>query len=145
MNNEIKLNKELIKIVNDFFNVDVNNFKFLTKAFYCRDYFCLIYTYKERIFGVIITDNNRITFCELIKDGYNPVVFVEHNDEFLKLALDLQVGMAFIEYENGKTTISTMNCDPTNLKYGNNEYTYDGKIFDVDKILIVSRLEGFLV
>ena len=36
-------------------------------------------------------------------------------------------------------------CNPENLKYGNREYVYDGKMFDTDKILIVSKLEGFLV
>lgn len=145
MNDEVKLDKKLKKIVDNFFNIDVDKLEFITKTYYCKEYICLIYTYKEQMFGVIIVDENTITFCELMQGGYNPVIFIEHNDEFLKLALDLQVGMVFVEYENGKTTISTMNCDPTNLKYGNNEYAYDGKMFDVDEILIVSKLEGFLV
>lgn len=145
MNDEVKLDKKLKKIVDNFFNIDVDKLEFITKTYYCKEYICLIYTYKEQMFGVIIVDENTITFCELMQGGYNPVIFIEHNDEFLKLALDLQSGMVFIEYEDDKTKISTMNCDPTNLKYGNEECAYDGKMFNVDEILIVSKLEGFLV
>lgn len=34
MNDEVKLDKKLIKLVNKCFNINVNKFKFLTKASY---------------------------------------------------------------------------------------------------------------
>lgn len=144
MNDEIKLNKKLKNIVNNFFNIDVDKLEFITKTYYCKEYICLIYTYKEQMFGVIIVDENTITFCELMQGGYNPVIFIEHNDEFLKLALDLQSGMVLVEYKDNQTRIDTTSCNPENLKYGNREFVYDGKMFDTDKVLIISKLEGFL-
>ena len=65
MNNMLKLNKELIKLVNKCFNVNVNKFKFLTKANYGKGCICLIYGYEGKKFGIIITDKDMIIFCEL--------------------------------------------------------------------------------
>lgn len=147
MNDEIKLNKKLKKIVNNFFNINVDELEFITKTLYSEEYICLIYSCKSckrRIFGVVITDENLITFGELMS-GYNPVIFVEYNDELLKLAFNLYSGMVLVEYKDDKTRIDTTSCNPENLKYGNREFVYDGKMFDVDKVLIVSKLEGFLV
>lgn len=143
MNNEIKLNKKLKKIVNNFFNIDVDKLEFITKTLYSKEYICLIYSYKKRIFGVVITDENIITFGELIS-GYNPVIFIEYNNEPLRLSFDLYSGMVLIEYKDNQTRIDTTSCNPENLKYGNREFTYEGKMFDVDKVLIISKLEGFL-
>ena len=144
MNDEIKLNKKLKKIVNNFFNIDVDKLEFIAKTLYSEEYICLIYSYKNRMFGVVITDENLVTVGELMS-GYNPIIFVEYNDELLKLIFDLYSGMVLIEYKDDKTRIDTTSCNPENLKYGNREFVYDGKMFDVDKILIVSKLEGFLV
>lgn len=144
MNDEVKLDKKLKKIVNNFFNIDVDKLEFITKTLYSKAYVCLIYNYEGRMFGVVITDENIITFGELIS-GYNPVIFIEYNNEPLRLSFDLYSGMVFIAYEDNQTRIDTTSCNPENLKYGNREYAYDGKMFDTDKILIVSKLEGFLV
>ena len=144
MNDEIKLNKKLKKIVNNFFNIDVDKLEFIAKTLYSEEYICLVYSYKRRMFGVVITDENLVTFGELMS-GYNPIIFVEYNDELLKLIFDLYSGMVLIEYKDNQTRIDTTSCNPENLKYGNREFVYDGKMFDVDKILIVSKLEGFLV
>lgn len=145
MNDEIKLNKKLKKIVNNFFNIDVDKLEFITKTYYCKEYICLIYAYKEQMFGVIIVDENTITFCELMQGGYNPVIFIEYNNEPLRLSFDLYSGMVLVEYKDNQTRIDTTSCNPENLKYGNEECAYDGKMFNVDEILIVSKLEGFLV
>lgn len=144
MNDEIKLNKKLKKIVNNFFNIDVDKLEFIAKTLYSEEYICLIYSYKRRIFGVLITDENLVTFGELMS-GYNPVIFIEYNNESLRLSFDLYSGMVLIEYKDNKTRIDTTSCNPENLKYGNREFIYDDKMFDVDKVLIVSKLEGFLV
>lgn len=144
MNDEIKLNKKLKKIVNNFFNIDVDKLEFITKTLYSEEYICLIYSYKRRMFGVVITDENLVTIGELMS-GYNPIIFVEYNNELLKLMFDLYSGMVLIEYKDNQTRIDTTSCNPENLKYGNRVYVYDGKMFDADKILIVSKLEGFLV
>ena len=144
MNNEVKLNKKLKKIVNNFFNINIDELEFITKTLYSEEYICLIYSYKNRMFGVIITDENLVTVGELMS-GYNPVIFAEYNDELLKLTFDLYSGMVLVEYKDNQTRIDTTSCNPENLKYGNREFIYDGKMFDVDKILIVSKLEGFLV
>ena len=144
MNDEIKLNKKLKKIVNNFFNIDVDKLEFIAKTLYSEEYICLIYSYKRRIFGVVITDENLVTVSELMS-GYNPVIFIEYNNESLRLSFDLYSGMVLVEYKDDKTRIDTTSCNPENLKYGNREFVYDGKMFDVDKVLIVSKLEGFLV
>ena len=143
MNDEIKLNKKLKKIVNNFFNIDVDKLEFIAKTLYSEEYICLVYSYKRRMFGVVITDENLVTFGELMS-GYNPIIFVEYNDELLKLIFDLYSGMVLVEYKDDKTRIDTTSCNPENLKYGNREFVYDGKMFNVDKVLIVSKLEGFL-
>ena len=143
MNDEIKLNKKLKKIVNNFFNINVDELEFITKTLYSEEYICLIYSYKRRMFGVVITDKNLVTFGELMS-GYNPVIFAEYNNELLKLTFDLYSGMVLVEYKDDKTRIDTTSCNPENLKYGNREFVYDGKMFDIDKVLIVSKLEGFL-
>ena len=143
MNDEIKLNKKLKKIVNNFFNINVDELEFITKTLYSEEYICLVYSYKRRMFGVVITDENLVTVGELMP-GYNPVIFVEYNDELLKLIFDLYSGMVLVEYKDNQTRIDTTSCNPENLKYGNREFVYDGKMFDVDKVLIVSKLEGFL-
>lgn len=143
MNDEIKLNKKLKKIVNNFFNIDVDELEFITKTLYSKEYICLIYSYKRRMFGVIITDENLVTVSELMS-GYNPIIFVEYNDELLRLTFNLYSGMVLAEYKNNQTRIDTTSCNPENLKYGNREFIYEGKMFNVDKILIVSKLEGFL-
>ena len=144
MNDEIKLNKKLKKIVNNFFNINVDELEFITKTLYSEEYICLVYNYKNRMFGVVITDENLVTVSELMS-GYNPVIFVEYNNELLKLTFDLYSGMVLVEYKDNQTRIDTTSCNPENLKYGNREFVYDGKMFDVDKVLIVSKLEGFLV
>lgn len=144
MNDEIKLNKKLKKIVNNFFNIDIDKLEFVTKTLYSEAYVCLIYNYKGRMFGVVITDEDIITFGELIS-GYNPVIFIEYNNEPLRLFFDLYSGMVLVEYKDNQTRIDTTSCNPENLKYGNEECAYDGKMFNVDEILIVSKLEGFLV
>ena len=144
MNDEIKLNKKLKKIVNNFFNIDVDKLEFIAKTLYSEEYICLVYSYKRRMFGVVITDENLVTFGELMS-GYNPIIFVEYNDELLKLTFDLYSGMVLVEYKDNQTRIDTTSCNPENLKYGNREFVYDGKMFNVDKVLIVSKLEGFLV
>lgn len=144
MNDEVKLDKKLKKIVNNFFNIDVDKLEFITKTLYSEAYVCLIYRYEGRMFGVVITDEDIITFSELIS-GYNPVIFVKYNDEMLRLSFDLYSGMVLVEYKDNQTKIDTTSCNPENLKYGNREYIYDGKMFDTDKVLIVSKLEGFLV
>lgn len=144
MNNEVKLNKKMKKIVNNFFNIDVDELEFITKTLYSEEYICLIYHYKRRMFGVVITDENLVTIGELMS-GYNPVIFVEYNNELLQLTFNLYSGMVLMEYKDDKTRIDTTSCNPKNLKYGNREFVYDGKMFDVDKVLIVSKLEGFLV
>ena len=144
MNDEVKLDKKLKKIVNNFFNIDVDKLEFITKTLYSEAYICLIYRYEGRMFGVVITDENLVTFGELMS-GYNPIIFVEYNDELLKLIFDLYSGMVLVEYKDDKTRIDTTSCNPENLKYGNREFIYDGKMFNVDKVLIVSKLEGFLV
>lgn len=144
MNDEIKLNKKLKKIVNIFFNIDIDKLEFVTKTLYSEAYVCLIYNYEGRMFGVVIADDNIITFCELIS-GYNPVIFIEYNNEPLRLSFDLYSGMVLVEYKDNQTRIDITSCNPENLKYGNREFIYDGKMFDVDKILIISKLEGFLV
>ena len=96
------------------------------------------------MFGVVITDENLVTVGELMS-GYNPVIFVEYNDKLLQLTFNLYNGMVLVEYKDGKTRIDTTSCNPENLKYGNREFIYDGKMFDANKVLIVSKLEGFLV
>ena len=118
--------------------------EFITKTLYSEEYICLIYSYKRRMFGVVITDENLVTVGELMS-GYNPVIFVEYNDKLLQLTFNLYNGMVLVEYKDGKTRIDTTSCNPENLKYGNREFIYDGKMFDANKVLIVSKLEGFLV
>lgn len=144
MNDEINLNKKLKKIVNNFFNIDVDKLEFVTKTLYSEEYICLIYSYKRRMFGVIITDENLVTIGELMS-GYNPVIFIEYNNEPLRLSFDLYSGMVLVEYKDNQTRIDTTSCNPKNLKYGNREFVYDGKMFDTNKVLIISKLEGFLV
>lgn len=144
MNDEIKLNKKLKKIVSIFFNIDIDKLEFVTKTLYSEAYVCLIYNYEGRMFGVVITDENLVTVGELMS-GYNPVIFIEHNNEPLRLSFDLYSGMVLVEYKDNQTRIDTTSCNPENLKYGNREFVYDGKMFDVDKVLIISKLEGFLV
>lgn len=142
MNNEVKLNKELIKLVNKCFNVNVNKFKFLTKTSYGKGCLCLIYTYERKKFGIIITDKNAITFCELIPSKNVSPIIVMCGNEILSLTFNIRAGMVIAEYNEDKTKVSAMNCNPGALGFGNKEYTYDGKMFDADEILIVSRLEG---
>ena len=143
MDNEIKLDKKLIKIVNRCFNVNVNKLEFLTKAGYGKDFICLIYDYEGKKFGIILTDKNMIMFCELIPgNNASPIVTV-YEDELLQLTFDLHKGLVVAEYCENKTKVSFINCNPKVLSYGNKEYSYDGKIFDIDKILLVSKLEGF--
>lgn len=144
MNIEIKLNKELIKLVNNFFSINVNKFKFLTKAGYGKGYICLIYEYGGKKFGIVITDKNAITFCELIPGEIISPIIVEYENELLYLTFNFRVGMVVAEYNENETKVSVMNCNPKMPNYGNREYVYDGKMFDTDKILIVSKLEGFL-
>ena len=48
MNDEIKLNKKLKKIVNNFFNIDVDKLEFIAKTLYSEEYICLIYSYKRK-------------------------------------------------------------------------------------------------
>lgn len=143
MDNEIKLDKKLIKIVNKCFNVNVNKLKFLTKAGYGKDFICLIYDYEGKKFGIILTDKNMIMFCELIPgNNASPIVTV-YEDELLQLTFDLQSGLVVAEYHENKTKVSFINCNSKVLSYNNKEYNYDGKMFDIDEILIVSKLEGF--
>lgn len=143
MNNEVKLDKELIKFVNKFFKININKLKFLTKTRYGKDSICLVYSYEGKMFGFIITHKNMITFCELISSGYNSPIITEYENELLKLALNLHTGMVFVEYCKNETKISTMSCNPKDPNYGNKEYIYKSKMFDVDKTLIISKLEGF--
>ena len=143
MNNMLKLNKELIKLVNKCFNVNVNKFKFLTKANYGKGCICLIHGYEGKKFGIIITDKDMIMFCELIPGEINSPIVTVYEDELLHLTFNLCVGIVVAEYCENKTKVSIINCNSKVLSYGNKEYIYDGKMFDVDKILIVSKLEGF--
>lgn len=142
MNDEVKLDKKLIKLVNKCFNVNVNKFKFLTKASYGKGCICLIYDYEGKKFGIIITDKDAITFCELTLGKINSPIIAMCENEILPLTLNLRNGMVIAEYNENETKVSAMNCNPGALGFGNKEYTYDGKIFDADEILIVSRLEG---
>ena len=143
MDNEIKLDKKLIKIVNRCFNVNVNKLKFLTKASYGKSCVCLIYSYEGKKIGIIITDKDTITFCQLIPGGINSPVVIVYKDELLQLTLNLRDGIVIAEYNKNETKVSTINCNSKVLSYNNKEYIYDGKIFDIDKVLIVSKLEGF--
>ena len=143
MNNMLKLNKELIKLVNKCFNVNVNKFKFLTKANYGKGCVCLINGYEGKKFGIIITDKDMIMFCELIPGEINSPIVAVYEDELLQLTFNLRVGIVVAEYCENKTKVSIINCNSKVLSYGNKEYVYDGKMFNVDKILIVSKLEGF--
>ena len=143
MNNMLKLNKELIKLVNKCFNVNVNKFKFLTKANYGKGCVCLIHDYEGKKFGIIITDKDMIIFCELIPGEINSQIATVYEDELLQLTFNLHVGIVVAEYRENETKISIVNCNSKILNYDNKECIYNGKIFDVDKILIVSKLEGF--
>lgn len=142
MNDEVKLDKKLIKLVNKCFNINVNKFKFLTKASYGKCCICLIYDYEGKKFGIVIMDKNTITFCELILGKVNSPIIAICGNEILPLTLNLRNGMVIAEYNENETKVSVMNCNPGALGFGNKEYTYDGKIFDADEILIVSKLEG---
>lgn len=142
MNDEVKLDKKLIKLVNKCFNINVNKFKFLTKASYGKDCICLIYDYEGKKFGIVIMDKNTITFCELILGKVNSPIIAICGNEILPLTLNLRNGMVIAEYNENETKVSVMNCNPGALGFGNKEYAYDGKIFDADEILIVSKLEG---
>ena len=143
MNDMLKLNKELIKLVNKCFNVNVNKFKFLTKANYGKGCVCLIHGYKGKKFGIIITDKDMIMFCELIPGEINSPIVTVYEDKLLQLTFNLHVGIVVAEYRENETKVSIVNCNSKVLSYGNKEYVYDGKIFNVDEILIVSKLEGF--
>ena len=143
MNDMLKLNKELIKLVNKCFNVNVNKFKFLTKANYGKGCVCLIHDYEEKKFGIIITDKDMIMFCELIPGEINSPIVTVYEDKLLQLTFNLHVGIVVAEYRENETKISIVNCNSKILNYDNKECIYNGKIFDVDKILIVSKLEGF--
>lgn len=143
MNNMLKLNKELIKLVNKCFNVNVNKFKFLTKANYGKGCICLIHGYEGKKFGIIITDKDMIMFCELIPGEINSPIVTAYEDELLQLTFNLCVGIVVAEYRENETKVSIINCNSKVLSYSNKEYIYDGKMFNVDEILIVSKLEGF--
>ena len=143
MNDEVKLNKKLKKIVNNFFNIDVDKLEFVTKAGYGKGHICLIYNYGGKKIGIVITDKNTITFCELIPGEIISPIIVEYESELLHLTFNMRSGMVVVEYNENETKVSAMNCNPKMPNYGNREYAYDGKIFDVDKMLIVSKLEGF--
>ena len=143
MNDMLKLNKELIKLVNKCFNVNVNKFKFLTKANYGKGCVCLIHDYEGKKFGIIITDKDMIMFCELIPGEINSPIVTVYEDKLLQLTFNLHVGIVVVEYRENETKISIVNCNSKILNYDNKECIYNGKIFDVDKILIVSKLEGF--
>lgn len=143
MDIEIQLNKELIKLVNKCFNINVNKFKFLTKTSYGKGCICLIYDYEGKKFGIVITDKNMITFCELIPGETISPIIVVYKNEILSLTFNLHAGMVVAEYNENETKISVMNCNSKMPNYGNKEYIYDGKMFDVDEMLIVSKLEGF--
>ena len=143
MNDMLKLNKELIKLVNKCFNVNVNKFKFLTKANYGKGCVCLIHDYEGKKFGIIITDKDMIMFCELIPGEINSPIVTVYEDKLLQLTFNLHVGIVVAEYRENETKISIVNCNSKILNYDNKECIYNGKIFDVDKILIVSKLEGF--
>ena len=143
MNDMLKLNKELIKLVNKCFNINVNKFKFLTKANYGKGCICLIHDYEGKKFGIIITDKDMIMFCELIPGEINSPIITVYEDELLQLTFNLHVGIVVAEYRENETKISIVNCNSKILNYDNKECIYNGKIFDVDKILIVSKLEGF--
>ena len=143
MNDMIKLNKELIKLVNNFFSINVDKLKFLAKAGYGKGYICLIYEYGGKKFGIVITDKDTITFCELISGDINSPVVAICGNEILHLTFDFRIGMVVVEYSENETKVSAMNCNTKMPNYGNREYIYDGKIFDADEMLIVSKLEGF--
>lgn len=143
MNDEVKLNKKLKKIVNNFFNIDVDKLKFLTKAGYGKGYICLIYNYGGKKIGIVITDKNTITFCELIPGEIISPIIVEYENELLHLTFNMRSGMVVVEYNENETKVSAMNCNPKMSNYGNKEYTYDDRMFDIDRMLIVSKLEGF--
>ena len=143
MNDEVKLNKKLKKIVNNFFNIDVDKLKFLTKAGYGKGYICLIYEYGGKKFGIVITDKDTITFCELIPGEIISPIIVEYENELLHLTFNMRAGMVVVEYNENETKVSAMNCNPKMPNYGNKEYTYDDRMFDIDRMLIVSKLEGF--
>ena len=143
MNDMLKLNKELIKLVNKCFNVNVNKFKFLTKANYGKGCICLIHGYEGKKFGIIITDKDMIIFCELIPGEINSPIVTAYEDELLQLTFNLCVGIVVAEYHENETKVSIINCNSKVLSYGNKEHIYDGKMFNVDEILIVSKLEGF--
>ena len=143
MNDEVKLNKKLKKIVNNFFNIDVDKLKFLTKAGYGKGYICLIYEYGEKKIGIVITDKDTITFCELIPGEIISPIIVEYENELLHLTFNMRSGMVVVEYNENETKVSAMNCNPKMPNYGNKEYTYDDRMFDIDRMLIVSKLEGF--
>lgn len=143
MNIEIKLNKKLIKLVNKCFNVNVNKFKFLTKTGYGKGYVYLIYECGGKKFGIVITDKDTITFCELIPGEIISPIIVEYENELLYLTFNFRAGMVVAEYNENETKVSVMNCNSEMPNYGNREYIYHDKIFDVDEMLIVSKLEGF--
>lgn len=143
MNDEVKLNKELIKLVNNFFNINVNKLKFVTKVGYGKGYICLVYEYGGKKNGIVITDKDTITFCELIQGDVNSPIIVIYRNEILPLTFNMRSGMVIAEYNENETKVSAMNCNPKMPNYGNREYTYNGKMFDVDEMLIVSKLEGF--
>lgn len=143
MNNEVKLNKELIKLVNKCFKINVNKFKFLTKASYGKECICLIYSCEGKKFGIVITDKDAITFCELILGDINSPVVAICENEILPLTFNIRAGMVVAEYNENETKVSVMNCNPEMPNFGNKEYTYNGKIFDADEVLIISKLEGF--
>ena len=143
MNDMLKLNKELIKLINKCFNINVNKFKFLTKANYGKGCICLIHGYEGKKFGIIITDKDMIMFCELIPGEINSPIVTVYEDELLQLTFNLCVGIVVAEYCENKTKVSIINCNSKVLSYSNKEHIYDGKMFNVDEILIVSKLEGF--
>lgn len=143
MNDEIKLNKKLIKLINNFFNINVDKLEFVTKAGYGKGYICLIYKYGGKKIGIVITDKNTITFCELIPGEIISPIIVEYENELLHLTFNMHAGMVVAEYNENETKVSAMNCNTKMPNYGNREYVYDGKMFDVDEMLIVSKLEGF--
>lgn len=143
INDKIELNKKLKKVVNNFFNINVDKLEFITKVGYGRGYICLIYEYGGKKIGIVITDKDTITFCELIPGDVNSPIVATCGNEILPLTFNMRSGMVIAEYNKNETKVSAMNCNPKMPNYGNREYTYDGKMFDADKMLIVSKLEGF--
>ena len=143
MNDEIKLNKKLIKLVNNFFNINVDKLEFVIKVGYGKGYICLIYKYEGKKIGIVITDKNTITFCELIPGDVNSPIIAICGNELLPLTFNMRSGMIVAEYNENETKVSAMNCNTKMPNYGNRENIYDGKMFDADEILIVSKLEGF--